>query len=63
VNQAATYLSGVKGDISGTLFVIEIGANDIFFDLNVTAKEPLRNVEHIIHELEQHGETRHQHHY
>jgi hypothetical protein len=63
LDQLETYLSGVTGDISGNLFVIETGANDIFFDLNITAKEPLNSVKRIIDELQEHGETCQQHHY
>jgi phospholipase/lecithinase/hemolysin len=57
LDQLAVYLSAARtSDIHKSLFIILIGANDVFFDPNVTAKTTVENVANIIEKLEKEGE-------
>ena len=57
IDQLTAYLSGGKTtDIHKSLFIILIGANDVFLDPNITAKRTVESVTSIMETLENEGE-------
>jgi hypothetical protein len=57
-DQVSKYLGDAisKKNKADGLFIIAIGANDAFFDVNVTAAETTRNIVRMMKKLRDHGE-------
>ena len=55
LDQVTQYLSVITSDIHESLFVILIGANDILFNPNISATQPIQNVASIMNELRNKG--------